>query len=552
MSAQAKQKEGNGAVERLLDFSKVSAIVKKNWLVLKSDRVRLVMLAMFPIIMILIYGFTAGESPKLVAAGIVDYDHSFYSQQVQSLLYSSNLFSIGRVVGSQDEGKAMIDRSEIKILFIIPQGFGADVENGRPATLSFIVDVSDPTIASLTRASTKAFVQVISDQIASVRLQQISARAGLANSYLSTASRTLSGAYSKSGASELDIIGYAYTDASRVTSQTASSMSSTVRTLKNSMGEPIDQNAIADSFNYASSPDAALYLLASGDSQASALQQIGTYQGILASNSRLAKDTAQMYSAAMSLASKSGQDKAAMASAAKLVGSASGAVSQLQEDTAKAASASISLEEVEPYGVGRAGLDFLIPSILALIIFQGAVMGLGRAVAGERQDGSLTRVFLTPTSNVTIICGTLLFYMMLETVRSSVIVFVAMMLFGVAVKGSLLAVLVMITVYSAGCTGLGMVLSVIAKTQEQYQSIAMLFSLPVMFLSGVFLPIETMPAAIKGIALILPVTYMSDAMRGIIIKGFGLEMLVPDIAFLSIFALLTVGLSVLLFKRELI
>ncbi|HQT44743.1 MAG TPA: ABC transporter permease [Candidatus Micrarchaeota archaeon] len=543
---------GNGSAERLIDLGKVAAIVNKNWLVLKSDKIRLVMLAMFPIIMILIYGFTAGESPKLVAAGIVDYDNSFYSQQVQSYLYSSNLFSIGHVLGSQDEGKAMIDNGGIKILFVIPQGFGADIEAGRPATLSFMVDVSDPTIAEITRAYTQAFVQQISASIATVRIQEIGAHTASANAYLTGASQTLASAYSASSAPEVDAIKYAYSDSLHTSSATIASMSSGITKLRNSMGEPVDQNAIADSFNYATDQKAALIELANGDSQSAAMQQIGVYQGVLGSASRMASDNGQMHGAAMSLNSKSQKDRAAIAAAAKLVGNSAGELAQAQSAVSKFSPTPVTLEEIQPYGVGRAGLDFLIPSILALIIFQGAVMGLGRAVAGERQDGSLTRVFLTPTSNVTIITGTLLFYILLETVRSSLIVFVAMMLFGVAIKGSLLAVLVMIAIYAAGSTGLGMVLSVIAKSQEQYQSIAMLFSLPIMFLSGVFLPIETMPSAIKVVAQALPVTYMSDAMRGIIIKGFGLEMLVPDIAFLSVFALATVGLSVLLFKRELI
>ncbi len=542
----------SGSVERLLDLGKIAAIVKKNWMVLRADKIRLIMLSMFPIIMILIYGFTAGESPKLVAAGIVDYDNSFYSQQVQSYLYSSNLFSIGHVMGSQEEGKAMIDRGEIKILFVIPPGFGADIEAGRPATLSFMVDVSDPTIAEITRASTQAFVQQISANIATVRVQEISAHAASANAYLAGASQTLAGAYSVNSAPELDSIKYAYSDSLHTSTGTVSSMASGIMALRNSMGEPVDQNAIADSFNSATDPKAALIELANGDSQSAAMQQIGVYQGVLGSTSRMASDNVLIYGAAMSLDAKSQQEKAAIAAASKLVGKSVSEVSQAQSAASKFSPTPVTLEEIQPYGVGRAGLDFLIPSILALIIFQGAVMGLGRAVAGERQDGSLTRVFLTPTSNVTIITGTLLFYIIFETIRSSLIVLIAMILFGVAVKGSLIAVLVMIFIYAAGSTGLGMVLSVIAKSQEQYQSIAMLFSLPIMFLSGVFLPIETMPSAIKVVAQALPVTYMSDAMRGIIIKGFGLEMLVPDIAFLSVFALATVGLSVLLFKRELI
>jgi len=57
-----------------------------------------------------------------------------------------------------------------------------------------------------------------------------------------------------------------------------------------------------------------------------------------------------------------------------------------------------------------------------MTLFQGAVMGMGRAVAGEKREGSLTRVFLTPTSNITIITGTLLFYIIFEMIRASFLI----------------------------------------------------------------------------------------------------------------------------------
>ncbi len=179
-------------------------------------------------------------------------------------------------------------------------------------------------------------------------------------------------------------------------------------------------------------------------------------------------------------------------------------------------------------------------------------MGMGRAIAGERQDGSLTRVFLTPTSNTTIIAGTLLFYIIFETVRSSLIVFAAMLLFGVTIKGSLLDILVLILIYAAGATGMGMIISVMAKSQEQFQALAAVVTLPSMFLAGVFIPIDTMPPILQGITRILPITYASDALRGVIIKGFGLAQVVPDILFLIAFGVGMLALSVLLFKRELI
>ena len=76
-------------------------------------------------------------------------------------------------------------------------------------------------------------------------------------------------------------------------------------------------------------------------------------------------------------------------------------------------------QEKSAYGVGRQALDFVIPALIAMTIFQGAVMGMGRAIAGEKREGSLTRVFLTPTSNVTILAGTSLFYIIFEAIRAT-------------------------------------------------------------------------------------------------------------------------------------
>jgi ABC-2 type transport system permease protein len=206
---------------------------------------------------------------------------------------------------------------------------------------------------------------------------------------------------------------------------------------------------------------------------------------------------------------------------------------------------------VEPYGSGHRGIDFLLPSILALIIFNGASQGLGRAIAGERQDGSLTRVFLTPTSNFSIIVGTQLFYLLFEIVRSSAIIFVAILLFGVTIKGSILSIMAIIALFAVGATGVGMVLSTLTRSQEQYMALAMLITFPMFFLSGVFIPVQTMPPFFQGIAKVIPITYAADALRGVMIKGFSLAQVWPDILFLIAFGALTTSFTVWLFKREL-
>ncbi len=545
----------NGEVEKLVDFTKVLAIVKKNWLVMREDKLRLVMLMVFPLIMILLFGYTSGASPKHIAAAIVDYDNSQYSQQLATSLYANQLFSIKRQLGSQDEGRRLIESGDIKILFIIPSGFQADIEAGRTAEISIIVDESDPSVAQITRASTTVVIQQLSQQVTASRVAAISAKARQTGIALKQGQVAVGSALRRDNIPTVARIEANFRDAKYAYSGTDRMLSSTVLSLQNSVGYLIDQYGAASAYDEdpgASEPSAVITLLAVGDSQQSALKQISMYQGLQGSNARLMRDSAAIYSGARTLESGTLADKQALAASYGLIGYAGGKMEEISADAQKATVPAFSLSEIEPYGSGRPGLDFLLPSILALIVFQGAVMGLGRAIAGERRDGSLTRVFLTPTSNVTIISGTMLFYLVLETVRSSIIVLAGMLIFGVLIKGSLLDIFIIIAIYAAGATGLGMIMSVLSRSQEQYMALSMLVSLPSMLLAGVFLPVETMPPVLQSFTRVLPITYAAEALRGIMIKGFTLGQVVPDLAFLAIFAGMTVALSVLLFQRELI
>jgi ABC-2 type transport system permease protein len=209
----------------------------------------------------------------------------------------------------------------------------------------------------------------------------------------------------------------------------------------------------------------------------------------------------------------------------------------------------ITVETVEVYGQ-RQGIDFALPALIALIAFQSALMGMGRAIAGERHDGSLTRVFLTPTSNITILLGTQLFYMIFETLRAVCIVLIAMLVFGLTITGNPLDVVVILILFTMGATGVGLVLSSMAKTEEQFMPMSMLVSLPSMFLAGAFFPIQTMPAFLQGIAKALPIYYAGDALRGVMVKGFSLMQVLPDMLFLLLFALGMLVISTMVFKRE--
>lgn len=546
-----------GSDEKFLDRRKIIAIIKKNWLVLKGDKLRLVPLILFPLVMVFLFGYTAGTTPKYTAAAIVDYDSSNISEFVKNEIYSNDLFSVKYIIDSQDQGKKLIENGQIKILFIIPQNFAKDVENGKTAYINVITDESDPSVAQVTKASTNIFIQGLSGELLKQKLNGL----GLSAQGIKIKIQELENKIEDSNkdsllaASSEASMESTFKNTKTLTKNTADDISNKIDALKTSIaGVPLDPNEISSTYSEGNvvSYKSVYDIMTASDRQGYIEEQIGVHQGFGTVNNQFSRYTAKLYSDAKTI-DLAYQNQ--MINTKNLKSDLAG----LEKDTAVLVRESenipisaVSVLQIEPYGTGRRGLDFMLPNILALIIFQGAVVGLGRAIAGERKDGSLTRVFLTPTSNVTIIAGTQLFYMIIETIRSSLIVFIAAALFGVLIKGSMIDVLVIICIYALGATGVGMLLSVMAKSQEQYMALSMIVTLPMMFLGGVFFPIQTMPPILQGVTKILPLTYAADALRGIMIKGFTLGQIIPDITFLIGFGVVTIGLSTLIFKRELI
>ena len=541
----------NGAVERMIDTRKIFAIVQKNWLVLKGDKIRLLPLILFPIIMISLFGFASGNIPKHLPTVIADYDQTPFSRQVSDQLSGVDIFAVKYYVGTQDEGKRLLDSGQAKVLFILPSGLESKVNAGQAAQIEVMVDESDSSVAQTAKAAAQSFASRLSAQAAQARLAAISAQAASARADLAAAKAALAISTDTSRQAALQDSTAAYfSDAGTEFSQGYGMASDSAQGLKNSLAFLIDQNEIADSFTPASMTSATIALLATGDSQQATLQQAGMFSMLGAYQAIIYSDAAKIYSGAQQLAGISGGQAAAAKVSVAFIGAADAKLEQVSGEADRVPSL-IELLVLEPYGYGRRAIDFLLPSMLAMIVFQGATMGLGRAIAGERKDGSLTRVFLTPTSNTTIIFGTQLFYLLLETVRSSMIIVAAIMLFGVTVTGSPLDILAIIAVFAMGATGVGMVLSVVTHSQEQYMAVGMLVSMPVMFLSGVFFPIQTMPEVLQAFAQVLPLTYAADALRGVMVKGFTLAQVMPDMIILLAFALLMLALSIMMFKREL-
>jgi ABC-2 type transport system permease protein len=195
-------------------------------------------------------------------------------------------------------------------------------------------------------------------------------------------------------------------------------------------------------------------------------------------------------------------------------------------------------------------LDFLVPAIIGMTVLFGCVFGMGEIVAGERERGELARLFMTPTSVATVIGGKIISKLVQETGRGIILIIAAILLFGIIINGSMMLTVLLIILGALCFIGFGIMISARVSSQEDFMQSVMPITMPMMFVSGVFFPIETMPWIFQKIAYILPLTYVNDALRAVMLKGAGVGDIWLDIVVLIGFTAVFFYLGVTQFNRD--
>ena len=173
--------------------------------------------------------------------------------------------------------------------------------------------------------------------------------------------------------------------------------------------------------------------------------------------------------------------------------------------------------------------DFMVPGILALLLLAVTTILSSMTIVRERETGTLEQLNVTPLARWELIAGKLLPYAALGMLNVLLVVTVAVLWFEVPFRGSVGLLLLMSLVYLMTTLGIGLFVSTISNTQQQAMiTAAFFFLMPMVFLSGFIFPIENMPAAIQAVTYLVPVRYFLVILRGIFLKGIGLEVLWPQ------------------------
>jgi ABC-2 type transport system permease protein len=216
-----------------------------------------------------------------------------------------------------------------------------------------------------------------------------------------------------------------------------------------------------------------------------------------------------------------------------------------------------SLAVVKPYNIQSEGVvsgtpsyfDFIAPGIMAMTVMMSVMTGLPVAISQEKEIGTMDGMMVAPVNRLSILLGKTMAQTGRGLIQGVIILALAIGIFGVAIQGSILLVFALLLLGVFSFVGLGIVITSFTKDQETAQMLMMTLMFPMMFLSGVFFPIQQMPWYMQDISKALPLTYASDALRKVMVLGAGIPQISTELIILIAFGIVMIVIALPVFRR---
>ena len=210
--------------------------------------------------------------------------------------------------------------------------------------------------------------------------------------------------------------------------------------------------------------------------------------------------------------------------------------------------------EVRPrvwYNPELASANFMIPGIIGTIMQLLTTFLTSMAIVRERERGTMEQLIVTPLKSYELIIGKLIPYVFIAFLDTLEVLAVGAFWFGVPIRGSILLLLALSVLALMTSLGLGLFISTVSNTQQEAMLLSYLIQLPSIFLSGFMFPIAAMPRVLQYFSYGVPLTYFLIIVRGIVLKGIGLELLIEQVMAMAIFGVVILTLSAARFRKRL-
>ena len=193
-----------------------------------------------------------------------------------------------------------------------------------------------------------------------------------------------------------------------------------------------------------------------------------------------------------------------------------------------------------------------VPAIMGTLLMLVCAMMTSISIVRAKEKGTMEVLLVSPVRPLMIIVAKVIPYLVLAFIILIVILLMASFVLGVPVQGSLFWIFIMSTIYILLALSLGLLVSNIAKTQlAALLMSAMLLLMPIVMLSGMIFPIESMPKILQYVSAIIPTRYYTSAMRKLMIMGVGVDQVLHEMTVLIGMFVALLGLSLSKFNKRL-
>lgn len=200
--------------------------------------------------------------------------------------------------------------------------------------------------------------------------------------------------------------------------------------------------------------------------------------------------------------------------------------------------------------VNNSYIDYLAPGIIAMSIMTGGVLGISSRMVSYRRKLILKRLRATPLTSLELVLANVLSQLVVVVAQVVILTLFATKAFNVQIVGSAVTLILFALLGGLAFLTIGFAVSGLAKTEEAANTMGNVITLPMMFLSGVYFPVTGAPDWIKPLIGVLPLTYLANGMRDVILRGAGAGGLGLDMLVLVITAVVGLGVATRTFRWE--
>ena len=373
--------------------SRLLPIIRKEFIHIIRDPRTLAVMFFTPLLQLILFGYAATSDVRNIPMAVYDQDRTPQSRHLIDAFVQSGQFSVARMAGSEQEMAQMVDNGSVRAGLIIPPNYASDLVGGRGAQVGFVLDGSDPTVASSALSSANLI-----GQVEGATLQQ---------------------------------------------------------------------------------------------------QTLARRGGGLSITSPLEVRTRVWYNPDM------------------------------------------------------VSVVFMVPALIGIILQMQATLLTSSAIVRERERGTIEQLIVTPIRSLELIVGKILPYALIAMLILIMVLLVGVFWFGVPVKGNVLLLLGIASLFLLSSLGIGLLISTVAQTQQEAFLLSFLTLLPSIFLSGFIYPLAALPKVLQILSGIIPLSYFLIVVRGIVIKGVGVPALTTQIIALAIFGAVLIVLAATRFRKRL-